>query len=130
VLDVTDTVPAVIAVTVAVVRVTLSVAGPTVRAITLPRSLPHETLSGSGRGRHSFSRRADGPGHHHTEVLAHETLACTTGPKLRSFFATRVATLARVIRCIAVGRVAGHEASRDPEVASSFQNVPRPKRPR
>jgi hypothetical protein len=51
-------------------------------------------------------------------------------PKLRPFCATRVATLARVdTRGIAVGRVAGNEASRDPEVASSFQNVARPKRP-
>jgi hypothetical protein len=83
-------------------------------------------------GCHPPSRRADGPG----QVLlatpgshAHATLAC----------ATEVATALRDTRRYAsLNRYPMHHcrtrrwsrASRDPEVASSFQNVPRSKRPR
>jgi hypothetical protein len=78
-------------------------------------------------GCHSPSRRAITFSPQWGRLLMKRSLA---RPKLRPFCAIRVATLARVnTRGIAVGRVAGNEGSRDPEVASSFQNVPRPKRP-
>ena len=83
-------------------------------------------------GCHSPSRRADRPGHVLLATLgslAHATLAC----------ATEVATALRDTRRYArpsrypLNRCRSRRwsrASRDPEVASSFQNVPRPKRPR
>ena len=93
-------------------------------------------------GCHSPSRRADHSGHVLLATLgslAHATLAC----------ATEVATALRDTRRYARGSPESipaaslsveslvtyrsrrwSRASRDPEVASSFQNVPRPKRPR
>jgi hypothetical protein len=85
-------------------------------------------------GCHSPSRRADGPGHWHVLLatlgsLAYATLAC----------ATDVATALRdTCRYARPSRYPLHRcrsrrwslASRDPMVASSFQKVPRPKRPR
>ena len=83
-------------------------------------------------GCHSPSRRADRPGHVLLATLgslAHVTLAC----------ATEVATALRDTRrfarpsrypLVTYRSRRWSRASRDPEVASSFQNVPRPKRPR
>ena len=83
-------------------------------------------------GCHSPSRRADRPGHVLLATLgslAHVTLAC----------ATEVATALRDTRryarpsrypLVTYRSCRWSRASRDPEVAFSFQNVPRPKRPR
>jgi hypothetical protein len=81
-------------------------------------------------GCHSPSRRADRPGHVLLATLgslAHATLAC----------ATEVATALRDTRryarpsrypLVTYRSRRWSRASRDPEVASSFQNVPRPTR--
>jgi hypothetical protein len=86
-------------------------------------------------GCQSLSRRADGPGlspacHSAAtrRLLAHATLACATEVAIVTCNTCRYARPSRypLHRCWSPR---WSRASRDPEVTSSFQNVPRPKRP-